>query len=163
MCNITINLGNIWDAFSAIGTIGATIVALWLGLRKPIKKLDIVWVWDYVTKSKPVIYLHNPTCYVFAIKSIELIYKKQKIAYMKLTQVVSSNYNGMITSNEIKSFVFDDIDLSCVNTFDCNTDEIKHKFKIIITDVSNKKYMQKINMLEKDVKIQKVGKIMLNN
>lgn len=29
MCNVTINLGNIWEALSAIGTIGATIVALW--------------------------------------------------------------------------------------------------------------------------------------
>lgn len=32
LLNITINLGNIWDALSAIGTVGAVIISLWITL-----------------------------------------------------------------------------------------------------------------------------------
>ncbi|MCC4119846.1 hypothetical protein [Lactococcus lactis] len=32
--NITIDFGNIWDALSAIGTIGAVIVSLWLATKE---------------------------------------------------------------------------------------------------------------------------------
>lgn len=162
MCNVTINLGNIWEALSAIGTIGATIVALWLGLRKPRKKLDIVLVWDYITKSKPVVYLSNPTLYTIAIKSIEIIYNKKRVVYLELTKNVLSNYNGIITSNETKEFVFENMDLTCVSIFDDSTDDLKHKLEIIVKDVSNNKYIKKLNVQEREVKIQKVGESMLN-
>jgi len=162
MCNITINLGNIWDALSAIGTIGATIVALWLGLRKPRKQLDIVCVWDYITKSKPVVYLYNPTLCAIAIKSIEIMYNKKQIAFLELTKNVASDYNGVITSNEIKEYVFDNLDLTCVSVFDGSTDHLNHKLKIIVKDVYDKKYVKTSNVIESEVKKQKVGESMLN-
>ena len=162
MCNITIDLGNIWDALSAIGTIGATGVALWLGLRKPKKKLDIVLLWDYVTKSKPVVYLSNSTSYIIAIKNIEIIYNEKRVAYMEITKNVASAYNGLISTNEIKEFVFENIDLTCVSIFDDSTDDLKHKLKVVVKDVYDNTYIKIIDVLEREIKIQKVGESMLN-
>lgn len=39
--NISIDLGNIWEMLSAIGTIGAVIVSLWLVRRDETKKLKV--------------------------------------------------------------------------------------------------------------------------
>lgn len=113
-------------------------------------------MWDYITKSKPVVYLSNPTLYTIAIKSIEIIYNKKRVVYLELTKNVLSNYNGIITSNETKEFVFENMDLTCVSIFDDSTDDLKHKLEIIVKDVSNNKYIKKLNVQEREVKIQKL-------
>lgn len=163
MCNITIDLGNIWDALSATGTIGATIVALWLGLRKTKKQLDIVLLWDYITRSKPVVYLSNPTPYTVAVKSLQIVSDKERIAFLELTKIAGGNYNGLITANDTKQFVFENIDLNSVSIFDYSTDDNKKKLKIIVTDVYDNNYIKTICVSEKELKIQKAGKSLLNN
>lgn len=40
--NINIDLGNLWEALSAIGTIGAVIVSLWLARKDDKKKFQVV-------------------------------------------------------------------------------------------------------------------------
>ncbi|MGN8066463.1 hypothetical protein ACTCUF_07995 [Lactococcus lactis] len=40
--NINIDLGNIWEALSAVGTIGAVIVSLWLARKDGKKKFQVV-------------------------------------------------------------------------------------------------------------------------
>lgn len=39
--NISIDLGNVWEALSAVGTIGAVIISLWLARRDERRKLTV--------------------------------------------------------------------------------------------------------------------------
>ena len=163
MCNIIIELGYIWEVLSSIGTIGAAIVALWLGLRKPKKKLDIILVWDFVTKSNPTVYLCNPTIYTLAVESIELIYNKKSLSILELTNKASGSYTGIIKPNGSQCFTFDNVDLSCISIFDYTTDNLEHKLEIIVKDVSNNKYIETMNVTEGKIKRQKAGKAILNS
>lgn len=71
---ITFESCSFWDALSAIGTLGATIVALWLALRDTSKRLSILFIWDAIEFYCPVIILSNIGIIPIAVKRITLSY-----------------------------------------------------------------------------------------
>lgn len=46
--NIQVDLGNIWEMLSAIGTIGAVIVSLYLAQKNDMQKVNVSFDWGYV-------------------------------------------------------------------------------------------------------------------
>jgi len=111
--NISIDLGNVWDFLAAVGTIGATVTAVWLALRKPPKRIAINMIWDYVTKSVPQIYVYNTSSTSIAIKSIEMFYKSSKIYSLNMTNICGVEYTGFLAPNEHKIFTMENQNLDC--------------------------------------------------
>lgn len=47
--NVSIDLGNIWDMLSAIGTVGAVVLSMWLIRKKSKTDISILIGFDYIT------------------------------------------------------------------------------------------------------------------
>lgn len=151
------------DIMTALGTIGACVIALYFGMRDKIKRLDIDIIWDYVTESKPTIYLYNPSSSSIAIKTIRLIYKDTEFAYKDYMIYTGLEYKGYVLPNETKVIKIENINLDFIDMFNSESDEKIYDLIICVTDISSKKYKKKLKIQEKEVKRQKGANHMFNS
>lgn len=68
-----------WEAVSALGTIMASGIALWLARRDHTKNMSALLVWNRVEKYIPTLLLFNTGNIPIAVKSIKLTYRGRKI------------------------------------------------------------------------------------
>lgn len=68
-----------WEAVSALGTIMASGIALWLARRDHAKYMSALLIWDRVEKYVPTLLLFNTGNIPIAVKSIKLTYRGKKI------------------------------------------------------------------------------------
>ena len=59
------------DIAVAIGTIGSSIVALYLGLRGARRKIDATFLWEDATDCQPTLLVQNISSRIAVIKSVE--------------------------------------------------------------------------------------------
>lgn len=75
---IIIDLGNIWEALSAVGTTAAAVIAMYLLFDERRRKISGTFVWDAGTLYSPRLMLCNNGTKVVAIKQIDFIYQGRK-------------------------------------------------------------------------------------
>ena len=76
-----ISISNWINLASAIGTIGATTVALWLALRDTGRHVDGTFIWEAASSYQPILLIQNTSRRIVVLESIEIKYYG-KIAYM---------------------------------------------------------------------------------
>ncbi len=64
---------------SAIGTFGATVIALYLALQGQQQRLDCVFVWEEATKSKPTLIINNIGNRTVIVERVDIFFHKQKV------------------------------------------------------------------------------------
>lgn len=69
---------------SAIATLGATVLALWLAGHDKVQKIDAVFLWDYSTENHPLLYLKNIGHKAVVLKNIIVRYKGVQICCISL-------------------------------------------------------------------------------
>lgn len=82
-----IDIGNLWDVLTAIGTIGATVMAVVLAVRSSRKQLDCALVWDSTTELQPKLVMCNTGMRTIVIKSIKIKYKRQNVLQLDMTNI----------------------------------------------------------------------------
>ena len=75
------DISNWINLASAIGTIGATTVALWLALRDTGRHVDGTFIWEAASSYQPILLIQNTSGKIVVLESIEIKYYG-KIAYM---------------------------------------------------------------------------------
>lgn len=75
---ISINLGNLWDILSSLGTITATFIALYLLFDERKKKITGSFIWDVGTQYKPMLMLCNNGTKTISIMQINFTYQGKK-------------------------------------------------------------------------------------
>ena len=76
------------DASAAIGTVGATLVALWLAFRDHRRAVDSVFIWDAATLYQPTLLIQNTSSRMVVIDSITIKYCNKTIGR---TEVLNSH------------------------------------------------------------------------
>lgn len=64
---------------SAIGTFGATVIALYLALQGQQQRLDCVFVWEEATNSKPTLIINNIGNRTVIVERVDIFFHKQKV------------------------------------------------------------------------------------
>ena len=65
------DISNWINLASAIGTIGATTVALWLALRDTGRHVDGTFIWEAASSYLPILLIQNTSRKIFVLESIE--------------------------------------------------------------------------------------------
>lgn len=143
---ISIELGNLWEALSAVGTVGATIVALRLARKDAIKRLDVLFIWDAVEHYRPFLLLSNLGTIPIAISKITFFYDKEVICEYNVLDDFRADYCGeyLIKGGEIKKKVFNASDFKFENSK--KSSKKLGNLKIIVQDMSGKKYIYRQKM-----------------
>ncbi len=100
--SITVDFGNIWDALSAIGTVSATIIALWLAFDGRKKKLSASFIWAGVEEYQAKLLVSNPSSKIIVINTISLKYQYKM--YPAVDLLTDFHYKDLYTllPNEAK-------------------------------------------------------------
>ncbi len=75
MCWFSLTL----DTVTAVGTLVAAVIALWLGLRDNRPRINGVFIWSAATEGRPTLLIQNIGNKIAVIESIEAYYNKQQV------------------------------------------------------------------------------------
>lgn len=67
------------NIFTAIGTIGATILALWLAVHDKMRRVDAVFVWGIPTEYQPMLFVKNMGNKAVVLDCIQIKYNRREV------------------------------------------------------------------------------------
>lgn len=138
---MTIELGNVWELLSAVGTLCATAVALILAKRDTSKRLKILFLWDAIEYYCPIVFLSNIGVIPIAIREIQIFYANKNIYVNSvLNDFHADTYSEyLLKGGETKKIKLDanSFKLQDINKPHCGVANVK----VIIEDMGGKKYI----------------------
>lgn len=178
--NITINFtGDFWTALTAIGTIGACIIAIWGIWRNERKKISGALVWDNVTHYIPKLVLSNTCSKTIVISKVDFTYQSKNIGMLNVLQ--DSKYRGkniLLPGNTIELDVpvypadkrltepgyrkFPGTGLY-IDASIGEKSKNEHTMRIVITDINKRKYKIKQQFSEDKLSELFIGNAFLND
>ena len=128
------------DTATAIGTVGATVVALWLALREYRKRVDGTFVWEAATNFQPTLLVQNTSNRIVVIESIEIKYNRKRVSVIKASEDPILAKNAIIEAGEIKKLP---INIVYLDVQDQLNPRKAHYLKVIIKLRNGCKHMSK--------------------
>ena len=114
---------------SAVGTIGATMVALWLALRTTSRHIDATFVWEVASSYHPTLLVQNTSSRIVVLASIEVRYCNTQVCMVDMAKEFEfAKYSILEAGQTMKipmatvKFAFPEL----------NNQKRKHRLKIII-------------------------------
>lgn len=153
----------IWSALSAIGTIAASVIALWLGLRDHKKHLECALVWDGTTNSQPTLVINNPGRKLIVLKEITIIYKARVIQRFKLGEEFHLMKNSAISPNEVRSVNLPHLEKFNLEKIGSAKSKRLNTLKVELKDISGKKYTSRQRVSDDEVYSLLIGQTMLSD
>lgn len=142
----------LWSALSALGTIAASVVALWLAPRDHTKHMTGLLVWDRIEYYEPILMLFNTGNIPIAIKTIQLSYKGREFFRSNALEDYKSDSYGkyIIESNSSQKIRLDKdaIKITGVKHPNRNLKIFAPVVTIRIWDVTGKKFTFRQKMTE---------------
>lgn len=132
MCNYSLFL----DTATALGTIGATLVALWLGLRENRRRIDGTFIWDVATSYQPTLLVQNTSTRIVVIEHIELKYKRESVCSINVLEEYSFAKYAIIEAGQIQKIPMTEISLKFPKPADHGK---KYKLEVIIKQLNGRK------------------------
>lgn len=71
---------------SAVGTIGATMVALWLVLRTASRHIDATFVWEAASSYQPTLLVQNTSFRIVVLESMEVQYCNTQVCMVDMAK-----------------------------------------------------------------------------
>lgn len=153
----------IWSALSAIGTIAASAIALWLGLRDSKKQLECAVVWDGTTNSQPTLVISNPSRKLIVLKEITIRYKAKEIRRFKLSEEYHLMKNSAISPNEVRSVKLPHLEKFNLEKLGSAKCKRSNTLKVELKDISGKKYTSRQRITDDEVYSLLIGQTMLSD
>lgn len=102
-----------WNALSAIGSILASVTALWLARREHIKRIEAMLIWDAIEYYEPALLLFNIGRVPIAIRTIQLSYQGREFFKSDALEDFKSDSYGkyIIDPNSLKKIRLDENEL----------------------------------------------------
>ena len=88
------------DIVTAIATLGATLLALYLALRDGRQRIDCVFMWETATEDKPMIILNNIGDRTVIVERVDLIFDGHKICSVDVLRRLAYSKNAIISPNK---------------------------------------------------------------
>lgn len=90
------------ETATAIGTIGATVVAIWLALRQSQRHIDGTFVWEAATNYQPTLLVQNTSSRIVVIDSIVVKYRNRQVSTISASDDASLAKHAIIEAGQIK-------------------------------------------------------------
>lgn len=113
------------NLLSAIGTIGATVVALWIALQGNQRRIDGTFIWEVATNYQPTLLVQNTSNRIAVIKSIEVYYRNQNICTVKASESYELSKYVIIEAGQVQKIPMSEF----ITKFPKPTD-VKKKYRL---------------------------------
>lgn len=157
--------GIFWDAASAIATVAATILALWLALRDNVKRIDALFIWDEIELYQPILFLHNGGNLPIAIEHISIAYKGEELFSINALKGYKKEKfdDFLVHPGELRrlNLSTDKVVVSTKYKWTPKRKCIEPRIKITIKDMRGKKYVIRQRMSENQMAENEVGAVLL--
>jgi len=110
---------------STIGTIGATVVALWLALRGNQRRIDGTFIWEAATNYQPTLLVQNTSNRIAVIESVEIYYRNQNVCTVKASESFELSKYAIIESGQVQKIPMNEF----ISKFPKPTD-VKRKYRL---------------------------------
>ena len=114
---------------TAIGTIGATLVALYLALKGNMRHVDGTFIWEASTEYQPTLLVQNTSSRIVVIDSIEIKYCGKKVGIIRTEDDSKFAKQAIIEAGQIKKIP---INIAYLNIEDLPNRKKRHCLKVII-------------------------------
>ena len=138
-CLEIVNL--IIGALSAIGTIGATVVATCLALQGRKQRIDCAFMWETATDTKPMIILNNIGYHTVIVEKIELYFHKQQIGRFDILRRSAYCENAIVSPNKEVRIVINPNELKLnIKGEPVTNPDNTYRLTAVVTTTTKKKY-----------------------
>ena len=126
---------------SSVGTLGATVIALWLALQGYRHRIDCAFMWESATDDKPMLILNNIGNHTVIVEYVDLYFHKQKIGRFDILRRSSYCKNAIISPNREVRIVInpDEVKLN-INGDPVKNPDTVYKLTAVVTTTTKKKY-----------------------
>lgn len=114
---------------SAIGTVGATLVALYLALKGNMRHVDGTFIWEASTEYQPTLLVQNTSTRIIVVDSIEIRYRGKQVGIIKASDDKKLAQQAIIEAGQIKRIP---INIAYLNIEDLPNRKKRHCLKVII-------------------------------
>lgn len=143
----------IWiELASAIGTIGATVVALWLALSERRQRIDCAFMWESATNDKPTLIINNIGKYTVIIESVEILFHNRKIGRFDILRNRNLGQYSIITPGKEVRIALDSKSFHIEAKPEKNPDRI-YKLTAVIKTTNGKKYKSSYKYCYTDLEV----------
>ena len=114
---------------SAVGTVGATLVALYLALKGNMRHVDGTFIWEASTEYQPTLLVQNTSTRIIVIDSIEIKYRGKRIGVINASDDLKLARQAITEGGQIKKIP---ISIAHLNIKDVPNRKKRHCLKVII-------------------------------
>ena len=114
---------------SAIGTVGATLVALYLALKGNMRHVDGTFIWEASTEYQPTLLVQNTSTRIIVVDSIGIKYRGKQVGIIKASDDKRLAQQAIIEAGQIKRIP---INIAYLNIEDLPNRKKRHCLKVII-------------------------------
>jgi hypothetical protein len=125
---------------SAVGTVGATLVALYLALNGNMRHVDGTFIWEASTEYQPTLLVQNTSTRIIVIDSIEIKYSGKQVGIIKASDDRKLAQQAIIEAGQIKRI---SINIRYLDIKDLPNREKRHCLKVIIKLRSGRRHTSK--------------------
>ena len=133
-CSDWINLA------SAIGTVGATIVALYLARKGNTRHVDGTFIWEAATNYQPTLLVQNTSSRIIVIDSIEIKYRNKRTGIIRASDDKAFAKQAIFEAGQIKKIP---INIVYLDIKDLPNRKKRHRLKVIIKLRNGRKHTSK--------------------
>lgn len=90
------------EIFTAAGTVGAVIVALWLARRDDRPRINGVFMWSTATNYQPTLLVQNVGKQIAVIEVVKVYYNKKRIGEIYFSETSSLKDFVIVKAGEVK-------------------------------------------------------------
>ena len=90
------------ETATAVGTIGATVLALWLALRHNQRHIDGTFIWEAATNFEPILLVQNTSNRIVVIDSIAVKYRNKRVSIINASDDTTLAKHAIIEAGQIK-------------------------------------------------------------
>lgn len=87
---------------SAVGTVGATLVALYLALKGNMRHVDGTFIWEASTEYQPTLLVQNTSTRIVVVDSIEIKYRGKIVGTIRTSHDKKIAEQAIIEAGQIK-------------------------------------------------------------
>lgn len=94
------------DILTTVGTMGAAVVALWLGLRNDKTRINGVFIWSSVTNGTPTLLVQNTGTRIAVIESAEVLYNRKQVCKVSFSDEEALEEYAIIEAGKVAKIPF---------------------------------------------------------
>ena len=129
------------NALSAVGTLGATIIALFLALQDRRQRIDCAFMWEAATNDKPTLILNSIGNRTVIVERVDLYYCGKEVGGIDILRSSTHSKNAIISPNNNVRIILNSDELNLViKGKPLQNPNTVYKLTAVVTTTNKKRY-----------------------